>query len=218
MYLGSGLGGFRTAGSIWWGCAEGEEHGAFIAAGFGLCPLALSPPGTVTPWHCHPLALSLLVLRIHHQVFWLWFWGGWGRALTKPPDPWRARRGCSTNHPAKRAGVSDICFVSARRSGAGRGPTRWTRLKRYRAWPDNKRSLFIYDGWTLSRSLARSPRAMRSNPSLDFPSSPLSRLPSILCACSPGRSGLGTNSSPSLWLLVARLNKFRREKYIWKWC
>lgn len=60
-------GGFRTAGSFWWGCAEGEERGAFIAAGFGLCPLALSPPGTVTPWHCHPLALLLLVLRIHHH-------------------------------------------------------------------------------------------------------------------------------------------------------
>lgn len=37
----------------------------------------------------------------------------------------------------------------------------------------------------------------------------LSRLPSILCAYSPRRSGLETNSSPSLWLLVARLNKFR---------
>ena len=39
----------------------------------------------------------------------------------------------------------------------------------------------------------------------------LSRLPSILCAYSPRRSGLETNSSPSLWLLVARLNKFRRK-------
>lgn len=39
----------------------------------------------------------------------------------------------------------------------------------------------------------------------------LSRLPSILCAYSPRRSGLETNSSPSLWLFVVRLNKFRRK-------
>lgn len=39
----------------------------------------------------------------------------------------------------------------------------------------------------------------------------LSRLPSILCAYSPRRSGPETNSSTSLWLLVARLNKFRRK-------
>lgn len=128
-----------------------------------VTPLALSPLGSVTPWHCHP---SFNIHHHHGRSFWLRFWG-FGRGITKPPDPWRARRGCSSsNHPRNGRGVSDICFVSARRSGAGAGPTRWKRLKHYRAWPDNKSSRFIYDGWTLSRSLARSPRAVRSNPSL----------------------------------------------------
>lgn len=120
------------------------------------------PLGFVTPWHYHP---SLKIHHHHGRSFWLHFWG-FGRGITKPPDPRRARRGCSSNHPRKGRGVSDICFVSARRSGAGPGPTRWKRLKHYRAWPDNKSSRFIYDGWTRSRSLARSPRAVRSNPSL----------------------------------------------------
>lgn len=101
-----------------------------------------------------PLArLCCHLLRIHHHGsrFWLRFHGG-GSANKAPISRMRAAASQITRQ--NRRWVTDICFVSAsaaRRHGAGPWPHPLDpaqALPCSPAWRDNKRSLFIYDGWT----------------------------------------------------------------------
>lgn len=94
-----------------------------------------------------------------------------------------------------------------------RGPTRWTQLKHYRARRPgetiNGVYLFMMAGPEQVIGTVSKGDAFESLS--QFSLFHLSGLPAILCARSPRRSGLETNSSPSLRLLVVRLNKFRRK-------
>lgn len=139
-----------------------------------------------------------------HPSFWLCTMG----ALTKL-SPTSLE---SDNHGHT---VASICFASehSTEAGAGGGPTRWSQLKHYGARRPGETikgaCLFMMAGlWQVAGTVSKG-NAFESLS--QFSLFHLSGLPSVLCAYSPRRCGLETNSSPALRLLVERLNKFRRK-------
>lgn len=124
--------------SIWSGCPEGTPTWCFHPRRASSSPRS---PGFVA---------TCLGFTTTGAVFGSGFGGG---SANKAPIS-RMRAAASQITRQNRRWVTDICFVSAsaaRRHGAGPWPHPLDpaqALPCSPAWRDNKRSLFIYDGWT----------------------------------------------------------------------